>query len=138
ACRERRIASGRGTVMEWSAVSHRVVLLSRRKGMSQVPHPVARRSLWGSLLLASSLLLGAGLIAYSAIRWQDSQLAAAPTLRPPGRLVVAATPQAGGTEPERIPAPELEGGTGWLNTAGPLRLKDLRGKIVLLDFWTLC
>ncbi len=38
----------------------------------------------------------------------------------------------------RIAAPELEGGVAWLNTAGPLRLKDLRGKIVLLDFWTLC
>jgi thiol-disulfide isomerase/thioredoxin len=38
-----------------------------------------------------------------------------------------------------IPAPELEGGTAWLNTAGPLSLKkDLKGKIVLLDFWTLC
>ncbi len=35
-------------------------------------------------------------------------------------------------------APELDGGVAWLNTAGPLRLKDLRGKIVLLDFWTLC
>lgn len=38
----------------------------------------------------------------------------------------------------RFRAPELEGGVGWLNTAGPLRLKDLRGKIVLLDFWTYC
>ncbi|HTU94132.1 MAG TPA: thioredoxin-like domain-containing protein [Gemmataceae bacterium] len=38
----------------------------------------------------------------------------------------------------RIAAPELEGGVAWLNTAEPLRLKDLRGKIVLLDFWTLC
>jgi thiol-disulfide isomerase/thioredoxin len=38
----------------------------------------------------------------------------------------------------RIAAPELEGGVAWLNTAAPLRLKDLRGKIVLLDFWTLC
>jgi thiol-disulfide isomerase/thioredoxin len=26
----------------------------------------------------------------------------------------------------------------WLNTAGPLHLADLRGKFVLLDFWTLC
>jgi DNA-binding beta-propeller fold protein YncE len=26
----------------------------------------------------------------------------------------------------------------WLNTAGPLRMQDLRGKIVLLDFWTFC
>jgi thiol-disulfide isomerase/thioredoxin len=38
----------------------------------------------------------------------------------------------------RVEAPELNGGVAWLNTAGPLRLKDLRGKIVLLDFWTLC
>lgn len=35
-------------------------------------------------------------------------------------------------------APELEGGVEWLNCAGPIRLKDLRGKIVLLDFWTFC
>src|SRR5437660_113911 len=26
-------------------------------------------------------------------------------------------------------APELEGGVAWLNTAGPVRLKDLRGKV---------
>jgi len=32
----------------------------------------------------------------------------------------------------------LEGGVEWLNTAGPIRLRDLRGKIVLLDFWTYC
>lgn len=38
----------------------------------------------------------------------------------------------------RFQAPELEGGVAWLNTAGPLKLKDLKGKIVLLDFWTFC
>ncbi len=46
---------------------------------------------------------------------------------------------AGGGDTRRRPkAPELDGGVAWLNTAGPLRLKDLKGKIVLLDFWTLC
>ena len=40
--------------------------------------------------------------------------------------------------PRRIKAPDLDGGAGWLNTAGEITLKDLRGKVVLLDFWTFC
>ncbi len=34
--------------------------------------------------------------------------------------------------------PSLEGGAAWLNTSGPIRIEDLRGKVVLLDFWTYC
>ena len=34
--------------------------------------------------------------------------------------------------------PSLAGGLGWLNTAGPIRMEELRGKMVLLDFWTYC
>jgi DNA-binding beta-propeller fold protein YncE len=39
-------------------------------------------------------------------------------------------------ETGRVRAPEITGGRGWLNTAKPLSLAALRGKVVLLDFWT--
>jgi thiol-disulfide isomerase/thioredoxin len=39
-------------------------------------------------------------------------------------------------ERTRIRAPELSGGRGWLNTDKPLSLAALKGKVVLLDFWT--
>ena len=42
-------------------------------------------------------------------------------------------------EPERPPAPELAPSLGWVNTDRPLSLgEDLRGHVVLLDFWTYC
>ena len=36
----------------------------------------------------------------------------------------------------RIPAPEFPAGLDWLNTSYPLTLEALKGKIVVLDFWT--
>jgi len=35
-----------------------------------------------------------------------------------------------------VRAPEITGGRGWLNTGTPLSLATLKGKVVLLDFWT--
>ena len=39
-------------------------------------------------------------------------------------------------EKARVRAPEITGGRGWLNTDKPLSIAALKGKVVLLDFWT--
>jgi thiol-disulfide isomerase/thioredoxin len=36
----------------------------------------------------------------------------------------------------RVRAPELVGDKGWLNTDKPLSIAGLKGKVILLDFWT--
>jgi thiol-disulfide isomerase/thioredoxin len=70
----------------------------------------------------------------------------------PGPLTFAAaadepaqTPVADADAPENpfpkavpVPADILDGGAEWLNTAKPLSIPELRGKIILLDFWTYC
>ncbi|MEC4983400.1 MAG: thioredoxin-like domain-containing protein [Oscillatoria sp. PMC 1068.18] len=38
----------------------------------------------------------------------------------------------------RVRAPEFPSDATWLNTNRPLNLKDLRGRVILLDFWTYC
>ena len=37
-----------------------------------------------------------------------------------------------------LPVEEFSKDLTWLNTGGPLRKQDLKGKFVLLDFWTYC
>ncbi len=37
--------------------------------------------------------------------------------------------------PDLVPAPKLNNDT-WLNVPSPLRIADLRGKVVLLEMWT--
>lgn len=38
----------------------------------------------------------------------------------------------------KVRAPEFPAGLEWLNTEQPLTLAGLRGKVVVLDFWTFC
>lgn len=38
--------------------------------------------------------------------------------------------------PAKVRAPEFSGAKGWLNTEKPLSIAGLKGKVILLDFWT--
>jgi len=40
--------------------------------------------------------------------------------------------------PERIHAPDLTAATAWLNVDRPIGIRELRGHVVVLDFWTYC
>jgi thiol-disulfide isomerase/thioredoxin len=50
-------------------------------------------------------------------------------------LLAGACPNASAA-PANPPAPEFRAGLPWLNVSAPLSLEKLRGKVVLLDFWT--
>jgi thiol-disulfide isomerase/thioredoxin len=82
------------------------------------------------LLIISALLLAAcapGVPATGGDSAMKAPADAAPAMpAPPSTLA---------NLPDLGPAPELENKV-WLNTDHPLRLQDLRGKVVLLEMWT--
>jgi len=62
----------------------------------------------------------------------------APAAQPGVIQMAQRTAEPGAPFPQRIRVPEFPDGVAWVNTKRPLQLKDLRGKFVLLDFWTYC
>ena len=40
--------------------------------------------------------------------------------------------------PGKLAAPEFPQGLEWINSDRPLTMQELRGKIIILDFWTYC
>jgi thiol-disulfide isomerase/thioredoxin len=100
-----------------------------RVAMSTMPiPPVSRFRYRSALLLAITLLCAAGGVAWWFLSGNTT----------PVKALEAAAKGGDDEKLEGDPAPELDGGTSWLNTASPIRLKDLRGKFVVLDFWTYC
>ena len=90
-----------------------------------MPAPL-RRPTFGLLLLVLSAMVAVAVSTYLANR---------PLVTP---MAIAAGQDKDQPRDERQKAPDLEGGIAWLNTAGPIKVADLKGKIVVLDFWTFC
>src|SRR5262245_50314191 len=105
--------------------------------MSHLAEPTPPRKRWLPLIVILGLAVGLGSALVFATRFAPSEKAQADEkeakARPKSKDDDDPTP------PPKLPkAPELEGGVAWLNTGKPLTLKELKGKVVLLDFWTLC
>lgn len=104
---------------------------------------VVRRVLGVAALLAV-VAIGLGwdtglltrLSAVSTARIEQGLLDAVPDAQPaaPPMMMMAAG-QAGAPLPVEGTLPSLSGATGWLNSP-PLTAEQLRGKVVLIDFWT--
>ena len=129
-----------------------VAFAGRRAGDALRRQAVAVRRLAGVLVLAAAVAIALGIDrplqtrvpGYTAAVQEriESSAAAQRRLRhltgarPPTPLAQASTGAAGAVAlPDYGPAPEFAGIERWLNSP-PLTLADLRGRVVLIDFWT--
>ena len=103
-----------------------VIALTGRKIMSHfgflARHTSALRKLFAVLILASVAYLGFG--SYAQTLFKSSE---------PVQLQNVSQLENGLKNP--YPAPELKGIQYWLNSK-PLTLSNLKGKVILIDFWT--
>jgi thiol-disulfide isomerase/thioredoxin len=70
----------------------------------------------------------------SACTFPDTEVA--PTPEPDGVTATSVAVDPTASTATTYTAPSFPEGLDWLNTDAPIALEDLRGKIVLLDFWT--
>src|SRR5687767_13706666 len=70
-----------------------------------------------------SLLFALSLLIFSSCKGQDKKSEQSTTSQPAMQLPA-------------VNAPEINTKYGWLNTDKEFSIKDFRGKILLLDFWT--
>ena len=86
--------------------------------------------LWALMLLAAACATAPGVEPVRLATSGEPTSAQSPSPQP-----TTPKPLAEVTLKNHGPAPELTNEV-WLNTDKPLRLTDLRGKVVLIDFWT--
>ncbi|HKX27355.1 MAG TPA: thioredoxin-like domain-containing protein [Blastocatellia bacterium] len=85
--------------------------------------------------LSLTLIFGAALVAAQGEGQKQDPKPAAPTPAGEGKNM---PPNKNKLFEGEVNAPDFPSNLEWLNTEKPLSIKELRGKIVLLDFWTYC
>lgn len=103
-----------------------------------VPAPAPKNETRGGILFLLSLITGCALVVLLVFLAGRNQAAQEDPKKDDKKEEKVEKPDEPAEPKKPIPAPDLDGGVAWLNTGGPLSMKDLKGKVVLLDFWTLC